>query len=72
MTQPEADVGAVTAQIPNRADLLDYVADMIGELHALAKQAECATLAGLLELARMEAAQQGSAAHRDKLRRVMT
>lgn len=54
---PEADVPAA-----NKADLLDYLADMIAELRELAHQTDCTTLAGILDVARLEAALQGSAA----------
>lgn len=39
----------------NRADQLDYIADMIGELQALARNQGAQTLADLLSLTHIEA-----------------
>lgn len=64
MSQSDIDLASFDAPLPNRADLLDYISDIIQELRDLSNQAECATLAGILEVARLEAAQQSAAAHR--------
>ena len=45
---PEADPGA---RLPTRAERLDYIADMLGELKAMSAQAHCPALTALLELA---------------------
>jgi hypothetical protein len=42
------------AQISN-ADLIRYVGDMVDELHLMCQRTGCATLLGLLALARAEA-----------------
>jgi hypothetical protein len=53
---------------PNRADMLDYVSDMILELKTLANQADCKMLVSLLDLAQREAAERSRmAAHFAKL-----
>jgi hypothetical protein len=41
--------------MPNRAQILEYVAAMAGELSTLADRAGAETLAGLLDLSRREA-----------------
>jgi hypothetical protein len=45
-------------QSPNRTQILEYLAAMTGELSTLAERAGAETLAGLLDLARREAAQE--------------
>ena len=44
------------APMPNKADVLDYAGDIIAELRDLAHQTGCSTLAGILDVARLEAA----------------
>ena len=44
--------------VSSPGDRLDYIADMVHELQALAAQADCQTLSGLLDLAYREAVQQ--------------
>jgi hypothetical protein len=46
------------AHMPNRAEMLDYLAAMAGELSTLAERSGAETLAGLLDLARREAVQE--------------
>ena len=41
--------------VPQRADILEYIATMAGELSTLAARADAATLAGLFNLAQLEA-----------------
>lgn len=61
LTQAEYSVqstNTVAQAPPGRAlggDQLDYMADMIGELHKLARDGGLETLAGLLALAQVEA-----------------
>jgi hypothetical protein len=43
-------------QSPNRTQILEYLAAMTGELSTLAERAGADTLAGLLDVARREAA----------------
>ena len=43
--------------VSSPGDRLDYIADMVHELQALAAQADCKTLSGLLDLAYWEAVQ---------------
>jgi hypothetical protein len=49
--------GAGSAASALRAERLDYIAEIARELQAMADQAGCPTLAGLLELACREARQ---------------
>lgn len=65
MVQADAGLKQSGSALPNKADVLDYIADMIAEMRVIADQSGCATLAGILELARLEAAQQGANAHRE-------
>ena len=69
MPQSDINLPSFGAPLPNRADLLDYISDIIQELRELSNQAECATLAGILEVARLEAAHQSAAAQRTAQRR---
>lgn len=58
----EGDDGPGTggeASLP-RTEMLDYIADMIGELHDMAGRMGCETLAGILNLALSEARQQAT------------
>ncbi len=43
------------SQLPNRAQMLEYISAMAGELSTLAERAGAETLTGLLDLARREA-----------------
>lgn len=54
-TTPTAGGPKAFAAAGNRADILDYLIDMIDEMKEMAAQVDCATLAGLLDLARHEA-----------------
>lgn len=64
MPQSDTNTRSLGSPMPNRADLLDYISDMIQELRDLSQQTGCTTLTSILEAARLEAAQQGAAAHR--------
>lgn len=66
MAQSDFLPGQDEEPLPNKADLLDYVADMIAELRDLANQTDCTTLAGILDVARLEAALQGASAKHGK------
>lgn len=68
MPQSDTNRQSFASALPNRADLLDYIADMIKELRDLAEQTDCTTLTSILDVARLEAAQQGAVAHRDTRR----
>jgi hypothetical protein len=50
------------ASLPNRADILDYVADMLLELKSLAAKSDCPMLLGLISLAQLEAAERARVA----------
>lgn len=65
MPQSDTHRQSFANALPNRADLLDYITDMIQELRELSEQTDCTTLTSILDVARLEAAQQGAAAHRD-------
>ncbi len=65
-TRTSADDPASPA---NHLDLLDYLADMTAELRDLAQQANCTTLAGILEVAEKEAQQQSRTAMDRRLNR---
>jgi hypothetical protein len=53
---------SAAAPTVHRADMLDYVADMILELRTLADDADCDLLAALLNLAHREARDRSQAA----------
>ncbi len=55
-TQGEIEIDESSATIVNTDDILNYMADMLAEMKGLASTSGCDTLAGLLELARHEAA----------------
>lgn len=55
--------GVGEADRPGSTDYLDYLGDMILELHAMAQQAEQPTLAGILDVAYREAKLQACRLH---------
>lgn len=61
MTQLDAEITNAGGPLPNSADVLIYIADMIDELSDLTRRTGCATLASILAVARLEAAQQAAA-----------
>lgn len=62
MAQTHIQGSEADTSLPNKADVLEYMADMIAELRDLAQRTDCTTLAGILDAARLEAALQGAAA----------